>query len=664
MEKKIYQKVIRCLALFSAIVLLAGFGTAKAQYVIKEADAQFGLNSYQKAASLYEQAYRKKPTLHAAERAAESYAAQRDFRLAESWYAIASTMPEGDANNTLQYAKALQNNSKYAEAKEQYKKYAQLKNSVGSAEEKLFTSSCDSAMIWMRSPISVTIVNEKTLNSPQSDWAAVKELGITVFASDRTIVGADQQQKARPFFKFDRARKPNKNINLSTGNSYLRLYEQDGESDSILFFPMHEATEYHIGPASFTNDGLTMYFARSQTLKETTQRKIKKRQSKFDTLAVGIYTSSKDNSGKWSAPIPFKYNSNDGYSVGDPFIRSNGNQLYFSSNIPGGLGGMDLYLCTKTDAGEWSEPINLREVNSDGNDRSPNIGTDGALYFSSDGRIGMGGLDIYKSVQSGGKFGIPVNMHYPVNSPQDDFAFNMTTESDGFLSSNRIDGLGSDDIYRFSIKKAIALSLIGKVLNKKTNEPLSNVSITLSQTTGQVLKAETDDRGDFKLKLADSSEYRLLAEKTGYKSGGINLSTKGLDSSTVLTQNLYLDQIAINEPVKLDNIYYDFDKATIRPDAVKELDKLVKIMQDSPTIFVELGSHTDSRGSDAYNLKLSQRRADAAVQYIISRGINKNRIEAKGYGETKPVNGCVNGVKCSAADYQLNRRTEFKITKQ
>ncbi|MCZ4244159.1 OmpA family protein, partial [Pedobacter punctiformis] len=234
----------------------------------------------------------------------------------------------------------------------------------------------------------------------------------------------------------------------------------------------------------------------------------------------------------------------------------------------------------------------------------------------------------------------------------------------GYFSSNRTDGLGSDDIYSFTREQVLAFSLSGKVYNKVTGQPLSGAMVTLNKTGGSVLRVETDETGAFKFKLEKASDYGLTGEKTNFRSDGTDLTTKNLTSSAEIKKDLYLEAVELNKAIRLENIYYDFDKSNIRADAAVELDKLVKIMQDNPTMWIELGSHTDSRGNDAYNLALSQRRAESAVQYIISRGISKNRIEAKGYGETRLLNRCTNGVKCTPAEHQLNRRTEFKIVKQ
>jgi outer membrane protein OmpA-like peptidoglycan-associated protein len=260
---------------------------------------------------------------------------------------------------------------------------------------------------------------------------------------------------------------------------------------------------------------------------------------------------------------------------------------------------------------------------------------------------------------------MPLNMGYPINTPQDDFSIVLNKDGkSGFLSSNRDGGKGSDDIYSFG-RKDLKFRLEGTVVNRKTSESLSNAVVTLYDLTGNTnLKTVTDDRGNFAFPLAEQSDYSLTAEKTNYITGRKDyVSTKGRDESATLYAHLDLglDPIELYKGIKLDNIYYDLDKWDIRSDATPDLDKLVQLMNDNPTIVIELSSHTDSRASDSYNLNLSKKRAESAVAYIISKGISKKRIIAKGYGETRPINKCTNGVQCSEEDFQQNRRTEFAI---
>lgn len=653
------MKKILLSSCFSLYCLFAVQIDAKAQYVLKDADKQYELYNYAKAVDLYEQAYKKKESLHAAERLAAAYAYMNDYKQAESWYAIASKMSGSKPENILGYAKALQSNSKYSEAKVQYQAYIDQKKDVTERQKDVWLSSCDSAVKWMKNPKKVELINEKALNSTQSDWGATTYQGGVVFTSDRTNTGFESKESS-PFLKFDGAKTPDKKIYGWTGNGYLKLYIKPSPKDSLALFPIKTGTKYHVGSATFTADGNTMYFTMTPIPDD-----LEKVKNKPSTVNVEIYSSTKGADGKWGEPVAFPYNDVNKYSVGDPFISTSGTSLYFASNMPGGKGGTDIYVSLKTDTGEWGKPINLEEINTTGNERSPVFDANNNLFFASDGYVGMGGLDVFRALRDGAGIGKIENMGYPFNSPQDDFGFSLNEKGGiAYLSSNRNNGLGNDDIYSIDQKMIIAFKLEGTVFDKKTNQPIPNALITLAKVNGGTVKTEADEDGNYQFNLAAETEYNVIGEKTNYRSDSENLATIGLKTSEVLKQDLHLEPVEINKAIRLENIYYDFDKWNIRPDAAVELDKLVKIMLDNPTIWIELGSHTDSRGKDAYNLSLSQKRAESAVQYIISRGVNKNRITAKGYGENQLLNKCANNVQCSDAEHQLNRRTEFKIVKQ
>ncbi|RZL44544.1 MAG: flagellar motor protein MotB, partial [Pedobacter sp.] len=386
------------------------------------------------------------------------------------------------------------------------------------------------------------------------------------------------------------------------------------------------------------------------------------KKGKLATINIEIYSSALDSAGNWAAPVAFKYNKIDEYSVGDPFLSTDGKWLYFVSNMPGGFGGTDLYKVERT-ANGWGDPVNLKELNTEGNERTPSIEA-GHIYFSTDGRVGMGGLDVFEAKMDGDRFNGVKNLGYPFNSAQDDFAFLKISTLTGFLSSNRDNGLGDDDIYSFAKQQELVFLLEGRVFDKKTNVLLPNAIVSLKKLDGQTLKVQTDEKGEFKFSLERASDYELKGIKTGYRADIDSLTTRNLAANTTIKKDLFLTPIEIDTPIRIENIYYDFDKSNIRKDASIELDKVVKIMRDNPNIWIELGSHTDSRGNDQYNQWLSQSRANSAVQYIIDRGIAKNRITAKGYGENKLLNKCANGIKCSEEQHQLNRRTEFKIVKQ
>ena len=643
-------------------VLLLG-QSSKAQYVINEADEQYYLFNYTKAIDLYSQAYKKKATLRAAQQLANCYRLVHDYKNAESWYAIVVAMPESKPDNILKYAEALQNNSKYNEAKEQYIKYLGLNREEGTERVKRAVMSCDSSIKWMKQVPRVTLNSQKALNSAQSDWGAAKYLNTIVFSSDRTNTSPEANTtKKKPFLKFDGGDiRPDGKKYGWTGNSYLRIYQQEGTGAKL--FPLNAGTDYHIGAPAFSADGNEMYFTLTRI-----EGKEKKSDNGVKTINIEIYSSIKDaSSGTWGKPKAFTYNNAELWSAGDPYLTPDGKRLYFVSDMEGGKGGTDIYYCNKNAAGGWDLPVNITALNTAGNERTPYIGADGIFYFSSDGGIGMGGLYVFKATLADNVFSSPQNLAYPMNSPQDDFAFVSTGIRSGYISSDRIGGQGSDDIYSFVDRPipTINLKLEGVAYNKTTQVPLASTLVTLAKTNGTPLKAQTDEAGKFNFNLDSENNYVLTAEKTAYRSDVQPVATTGITTSIVLKKDLFLEPIVLDKAIKLENIYYDLDRSLIRADAAIELNKLIKILQDNPTIWIELGSHTDSRASDAYNMALSQRRANAAVHYIVSvGGIDKNRITAKGYGETQLVNECSNGVSCTIAQHQQNRRTEFKIVKQ
>lgn len=641
-----------------AAIIFVNKNEVNAQYVLKEADREFDLYNYDKAVLLYASAYQKKKTNHAVLRLAEGYRLMRDFNQAEKWYAILVNMENSKPDAVKWYAKMLQTNAKYLEAKTQFIKYKTLIKEADNAELNTSILSCDSALKWIKNPNAVTVINEQALNSKQSDWGLVKYGAYYVFSSDRSAQRINDKV-VKPFLKFDGDRLPGPAIYGWTGNNYLNLYQANGTRVSLL--PLPKSGDYHISSATFNAEGNEIFYALTRIPKTSTLK------GKVKTINVEIYSSKKQNE-NWSTPVAFKFNNIENWSVGDPFLTKDGYTLFFTSNQPGGKGGTDIYKSERNSDGTWTNPVNLSWINTAGDERTPSLGEDGFFYFSSEGNIGMGGLDIYKTkLEGNGKYPIQ-NMGYPINSSYDDFAFISTGKLNGYFSSNRVDGVGNDDIYSFSIKeKPIekpVYRLVGSAFDKDSKLPLKDVLIRLTPLNEIGSTAKTDDLGNFEFRLAEKTDYGLSGEKNGFISATGHLTTNGLAKSTQLRQDLYLSKIVIGKAIRIDNILYDFNKAAIRSDAALELDKIVTILKENPTIWIELGSHTDSRGNDDYNLKLSQSRANSAVNYILSKGISKERITARGYGETKLINRCANDVKCSDEDHQLNRRTEFKIVKQ
>ncbi|MCC6600140.1 MAG: OmpA family protein [Crocinitomicaceae bacterium] len=585
----------------------------------------------------------------------------------------------------------------------------------------------DFAVPIMKDSALYVIKEAKNINSSASDFApGFFVQGKLIFSSSRGMgIGA--------------ARSYNWNQ-----QPYLNIFLADIASDSTLNNANVMGTEvnsrYHEGTISYYPSSNKMFLTRNNFVKGNV------RKSKEGRLNLAIYTTEYSN-GVWGKLTPFEFN-NPEYSVGHPTLTASGNKIYFASDKPGGTGGTDIYYCEKQGE-KWSEPINAGPaINTQGDELFPFAVGDSALYFSSNGWLGLGGLDMYyihfTTADSSAK-----NLGYPANSRYDDFGVIVyPSEDGGYFCSNRPGGTGDDDIYEFRLIPPVAVDIEGRVVEKGTLKPLSDARVFVPAPDGSVVEAKTNNKGEYSLKAPYSKVIRINAEKKDYESNGIDLPTnprityykandielskeaivakgrviydadgspapgamirlldaKGivLDSTFAqadgsyklplpesqkvtieVTKNDYVkltDEVDTGKlpkrfyekdfrlfklekgtVVRLDNIYYDYGKADIRPDAALELNKLVQILKDNPTIKIELSSHTDSRGGDAYNLNLSDKRAKSAVSYIIGQGIQSNRMVAKGYGETKLLNRCANDVKCSEEEHQFNRRTEFKI---
>jgi len=456
-----------------------------------------------------------------------------------------------------------------------------------------------------------------------------------------------------------------------TGNSFLRVYTADrgadnGLSDAVIADEGINNVPYHTGPVAADEQGTTLYMTRTYPGKQGEVSRENRRRYRTNKLELYIYTKGDD--GGWQSE-PFPYNKVEEYSVGHAALSGDGSILYFVSDMPGGQGGTDIWYSERQGDGSWGTPVNAgATVNSAGDELFPNVGPDGTLYYSSDGFAGMGGLDIFRSTGSRAGWTRPVNLRYPVNSPGDDFAYITTYEGEeglaGYLSSNRNGGRGGDDIYSFTFEKPkIIIILKGTASDKNTTDRLADVSVTLYDGMREIVaRKRTDGSGTFEFVLDRDKSYTVLGQKEKYHGDSAKVTTVGITESDTLEVALLLEPVfEVGKTFELENIYYDFDKHNIRPDAAAVLDELVRTLRDNPTLRIELSSHTDSRGSDAYNLALSQRRAQSAVDYLVSRGIARDRMVARGYGETRLVNNCGNGVPCTREQHQANRRTEVTV---
>jgi peptidoglycan-associated lipoprotein len=447
------------LLLIVAIIILPHI--AYSQYVLKEADERYEKFNYSQAIDLYEKAYKKKKSKHAAERLAECYRLMHNYKQAESWYGKFSEMPGADPENVFYYAEALRDNSKYAEAREQYLRYASLNKNISTAQVSFWNASCDSALKWLKNPQKVQLKDRSDLNCPNSDWGAVPYQDGIVFSSDRKW--NEKVAQSRSFLKFDSRYMVDKDSYGLTGKPYLKLFYKKG-GDLKVFPVKFDNEDYHIGAATFTADGSEIYF--SVTRKLTKEELKKAKNTGRVSIGVEIYSCKLEN-GSWTKPEPFPLNNITKWNVGDPYITPDGKKLYFVSDQPGGIGGTDIYVCWRQDR-KWGDAVNLEQINTKGNERTPFISADNSFYFATDGLPGMGSLDIFKAAIIKTGIGVPVNMGYPVNSSQDDLAYFAVSSKDAYITSDREGGRGADDVYALHKADEINFVIEGIVLDKKT----------------------------------------------------------------------------------------------------------------------------------------------------------------------------------------------------
>ncbi|WP_335972743.1 OmpA family protein [Gaetbulibacter jejuensis] len=443
---------------------------------------------------------------------------------------------------------------------------------------------------------------------------------------------------------------------------FLDIYEMSKNADgTYLAAALVEDkvnTKYHEGVVSFSPDGNTMYFSR-ESFFEKMYEKDSITKNRYSVLQLFKATKEGD---KWSNVEGFAINS-ENYSVKNPSVSADGKTLYFASNMPGGYGLFDIYKASINDDGTLGEAENLgQKVNTQGQEMFPYISSNGTLYFSSNGHLGLGNLDVFHTKEIDGKMAPVRNIGVPINSNADDFAFRLDEESgEGFVSSNREGGVGSDDIY--AIKKLQPLCdvlITGTVTDSKTGNPINAASVTMYDSKGnKVLSKVTDSDGTVEFIVECGEGSALEVSMDGYESKRVTVEGSEEEEVAVAIALDPIEEIVAVDRVNLDPIYFDFDKSNITSQAAFELDKLVQVMQKYPEMVISVSSHTDSRGSASYNMALSDRRAKTTVSYVVSKGIDRSRITGSGKGESEPKEDCGSG--CTEEQHQMNRRSDFII---
>ncbi len=610
-----------------------------ASYHVRQGNRLYNDLAYSQAIKEYQQALGKKSFPEAEINLAESYRKMNNLGKAEDAYSRVVQLKEAQPVHHLRYGQLLMRSGKYEQAKVSIDRYLSSMPNDQAAQQ--LRQSCDSISLWQQDSARYTIEVSK-LNTGGSNFSPTWYREGVVFVSDRNSKAKTYEWTGRPFLDLYYSKK-------DAGGNYGMALALQGDVNG----------RYHEGPMSFSSKYDTLYFTRNNYVK----RKAVK--SEDDVVILQMYQAiKKDTAFKEISALPF---NSDEYSTGHPTLSGDGQTMYFISDMPGGEGGSDLYVSHKEN-GQWSKAQNLgKTINTPYNESFPMLWKDSVLYFSSEGHYGMGGLDVFSSVKNQeGNWARPQNMGYPFNTSYDDFGVALDEEgSGGLLSSNRnTQNTQQDQIYSFRIND-IRFTLEGIAIEKLSQQPLAGVEVELSnRKTGEKERVITGEDGKFFFKLNPRTDYSVVGSKDSYFTNTEPVSTVGKTQSENMYVKLKLEmeQIIVNKPIVLENIYYDLDKYDIREDAAQGLDKLVGIMQDNPDISIELSSHTDSRAEDKYNMTLSQRRAESAVNYIVGKGVSRDRITAKGYGETMLVNRCSNNVDCTEEEHQANRRTEFKVT--
>jgi len=602
---------------------------------------------------------------------AESYRLSNRFAEAVPFYQKALDAGTTEPDARFNYAYALKTQGNYAAALDQLQQFVAgapkttAKPVLDKAKAEIETLKVIDLIAQNKQ--AITLRNMSNLNSTATEFAPVVRGDELIFTASRKE--QTYKNNGLPMLGLYKTK-----LNASQPDETGTTAAPEPFSQNVLQGDVNEGT-----PA-FSKDGKAMVFARGNN---------GKRKGGED---VDLFISRLGEGG-WSQPLRLPISDSLAWD-GSPAFSGDGKTLYFASNRAGGAGGIDLYRTSIDASGRFSRPVNMgRTINTPGDEMFPYVGPDAKLYFASDGHPGLGKLDVFVATRTGGVTRVE-NMGQPVNSPADDFGLIYTKPGEGYMASNRTGGKGDDDIYFFkegadqpgggtdsttiaqtppspNAPKTVNYFLAGTVSANETPVALldsARVRI-IDDATGQpIAETTTGAPGTFgKYPVQEGKDYTVLAERKGYltRRESFTMQGKGIPSvfltkpvtDTTYNVALLLDKATLNKTIVLDNIYYDLNKYNIRADAQPELDKVVTIMKDNPTLKIELGSHTDARDTDTYNMKLSQNRAKSAVDYIVSKDIDPARITAKGYGETQLI---VKNAK-TEEEHQRNRRTEFKI---
>ncbi|QNM85406.1 PD40 domain-containing protein [Polaribacter pectinis] len=658
--KKIIQ--ITIVLLFSSLTIL---GQTKET---KKADTHFENLSYSLAAEEYEKLAESDATEHVLQRLGDSHYFNVEMKTAlEAYTRLFQNFPTQEPEYIFRYAQSLRATGNFKESDKWMKKFHQVKKNDSRGIH--FTNHEATLNELINGDPGYTVTNLRSINTVNSDFGVTDYGNTILFSSPR---------EGSVFVKRNHTRNNKNFLDIYKVIKEKITTNEGDDSEERPMFTSDVNSKYHESSVTFSPDRKTMYFTRNNYNKGVYRNDKKGYNNLKIYKSVWVYN-------EWVNVEEVPFNSNE-YSTGHPSVSKDGKKLYFASDMPGGIGETDIYVVDINDDGSFGTPQNLgSEVNTEGREMFPFISKDDVLYFSSDGHFGIGALDVFATKKDKGVYTKPVNLKAPVNSKLDDFAFSINpVTKTGYLSSNREGGVGDDDIYgvvelekpEVIAKPPCMQTVTGIVKDKKFQKPLPGAKLVLKDANGNVVtETFADANATFTFTLPCNNNYTVMATKQYYQPDTASFASSE-EEKIELDLDFALDIISdfnYNERdelvIKIKPIYFDYDKSNIRPDAAAELDIVVAIMKQYPSLEIRGSSHTDARGKASYNERLSERRAKSTVAYIISKGINSSRIVDKGYGETRLTNGCVdndnhtNRVKCTKEEHQANRRTEFVITK-
>ncbi|MBK9727496.1 MAG: OmpA family protein [Saprospiraceae bacterium] len=647
--------------LFSATTFAQPANGNTKDALLKSGDEQVEKGQYYRALEQYEKAYKDAKEKDIAVKIAYAHLLLRDYAKSANWYNRVLARDKANKYNESRYwfGKALKMNGSYTEASEEFKKY--IETGIDDDLKKLATNELKGIELraTMKENVALVVKNAgNSINTPESQNSPASDpAGVLYFSSLQGKTAKEEKEN-----------KESKDDASDFSKIYNSSYsEGKGWSKAAELPELINRNGYHTANVSFSKDGNTMFFTR--------------------TISTGghmeeskIYISSRTAT-DWSPALEVK-GINGEYMARHPVEGElfGTKVLIFCANIPGGKGGYDIYYANKVSEGEYASPVNIGSINTVGDELTPYM-LEGTLYFSSDYWPGIGGFDIFKSKWNGSDWSIPENLGLPLNSSTDDLFYKLSPGGDrAYLISNRPDEQSKslksktccDDIY-FVDKRKLVIDLTTIVLDEKKKPIKAATAQLIEVMAGKEgsIQSKTNSEGNEISHLLDKDRsYKIVVSKEGYFPADFQVNTVGITSDQSMKKEVILrvmppesdvEIITINEPIRLNNIYYDFDDDKILLDAEKDLMVLKGLMDKYSDMVIELSSHTDSRGDDNYNEKLSQRRANSAKKWLVGKGVTAARIVAKGYGEDKILNNCTNGEDCTEEEHRFNRRSEFKI---